>query len=457
MCGIAGFLNPHPLADGDQARLTNMVELLTHRGPDDSGCWTDAAAGIALGHRRLSIVDLSPAGHQPMVSASGRYVIVYNGEIYNYWELRRALEEIGEAPAWRGHSDTEVLLAVIEQWGVVRALERLNGMFAFALWDRRERSLTLARDRLGEKPLYYGYGEGGVFLFGSELKALAAHPAFQREVDRGALTLFLRHNYVPAPYSIWRGIRKLPPAHYLVVRPDETELPAPQCYWDFRAIAEAGASTPLANGPELVEALEEILKDAILRRMEADVPLGAFLSGGIDSSTIVALMQVQSARPVKTFSIGFHEKAYNEAQHAKAVAAHLGTDHTELYVTPEDALAVIPRIPAIWDEPFSDSSQISTFLVSEMTRRHVTVSLSGDGGDELFGGYNRYFQAARMKELLRRIPSPLRHMVGHLLRTEMAGAGAAIVNSLLPARSRHRRGAALRASSARSATTTPPG
>ena len=408
MCGFAGFLAPRAWPAAPDIMLKAMTDVLAHRGPDDSGYWLDAESGVALGHRRLSIIDLSTAGHQPMVSASGRYVVAYNGEIYNHHDIRRSLEEAGAELAWRGHSDTEVLLAAIEHRGVEGALEEFNGMFAFALWDRQARALYLARDRLGEKPLYYGFAADGAFLFGSELKALAAWPGLRREVDREALTLFLRHNYVPAPWSIWHGIRKLPPAHFLCLRAGDHELPSPQCYWDLTQVALAGVRNPLRDEPELVDRLEALLMDAVALRMEADVPLGAFLSGGIDSSTIVALMQAQSSKPVRTFSIGFHEKAYNEAEHAAAVARHLGTDHTELYVTPEDARNVIPKIPEIWDEPFSDSSQIPTFLVSEMTRRHVTVSLSGDAGDELFGGYNRYFRTQKIWCTLARLPQLLR-------------------------------------------------
>ena len=429
MCGIAGFISS-ALPDGAGSILARMTDAIAHRGPDDCGAWLDTAAGVALGHRRLSIIDLSAAGHQPMVSASGRYVIVYNGEIYNFRDLRAELETIGAAPEWRGHSDTEVMLAAIDRWGVRSAVERLNGMFAFALWDRQAQTLTLARDRLGEKPLYYGR-MGEAFLFGSELKALTCHPAFERNVDRDALALYLRHNYVPAPQSIWRGILKLPPGHILEVRDQGRSVGEPIAYWDLRAVAEAGATDPLPDGPELVDRLEILLKDSVLRRMEADVPLGAFLSGGIDSSTIVALMQAQSSRPVRTFTIGFHEQGYDEAVHAKAVAAHLGTDHTELYVTPDDALSLIPRLPEIWDEPFSDSSQLPTYLVSELTRRHVKVSLSGDGGDELFGGYNRYFLATRIWGAMSKLPHPVRRAVAAMVGARLAGrAGDALVSRI---------------------------
>ncbi len=404
MCGITGFLDVRQSLNRDElaGRIARMADAISHRGPDDSGVWVDAETGVALGHRRLSILDLSPQGHQPMASASGRYVIAFNGEIYNHRALRKELEfppSPQPSPAredgvsrWRGHSDTEVMLAAFERWGVEAALARFNGMFAFALWDRRERVLHLARDRFGEKPLYYGW-MGDTFLFGSELKALKAQPAWRSEIDRGAVALYMRHNYIPAPYSIYRGIRKLLPAHLLSIplSNGKRETPQSRAYWSAKAVAEAGVRHPFAGTEaEAVESLDGLLRDAVALRMEADVPLGAFLSGGVDSSTVVALMQAQSARPVSTFSIGFFEAGYNEAEHAKAVARHLRTEHTELYVTAAEAMAVIPQLPEIYDEPFADSSQIPTFLVSKMTRQHVTVALSGDGGDELFGGYNRY-------------------------------------------------------------------
>jgi asparagine synthase (glutamine-hydrolysing) len=352
-----------------------------------------------------------------MVSVSGRYVIVFNGEIYNHQELRR---ELGDSPHpqtlaqgengtrhWRGHSDTETLLASVEVWGIEATLKKSVGMFAIALWDRAERVLTLARDRMGEKPLYYGW-QGNTFLFGSELKALKAHPAFQGEIDRGSLALLLRHNYIPAPYSIYKGIRKLPPGTYLnfAMGKREGELVH---YWSVGEVAKLGQAQPFAGSePEAIKTLEEHLLGSIGLQMVADVPLGAFLSGGVDSSTVVALMQAQSSRPVKTFTIGFHEEGYDEAQHAKSVARHLGTEHTELYVRPKEAIDLIPRLPVLYDEPFSDSSQIPTFLVSELARRHVTVSLSGDGGDELFGGYNRYFWTTNIWRRIGWVPQPLR-------------------------------------------------
>jgi asparagine synthase (glutamine-hydrolysing) len=390
-----------------------MTERLRHRGPDDSGAFVDPAAGIALGFRRLSILDLTAAGHQPMVSDCGRFIIVFNGEVYNHGALRTELKRLGHR--FRGHSDTEVLLEAISAWGLRAGLERLNGMFAFGLWDRKERSLSLARDRLGEKPLYYGWS-GGVFLFGSELKALRAHPAFVAELDRDALALYLRHNYLPSPYCIYRGFAKLSPGHFLVLD-DGRRLASSQPYWSARDAVLRGLSNPFrGNDREAIEELDELLRDAVKLRMEADVPLGAFLSGGIDSSTVVALMQAQSERPVRTFSIGFHEDGYNEAHHAKAVAAHLGTDHTELYVEEADVLATVGRMPTIYDEPFGDSSQIPTLLVSQLARRDVAVSLSGDGGDELFGGYPRYLATKLLWRSIRHFPAPIRKLAGRLIR-----------------------------------------
>jgi asparagine synthase (glutamine-hydrolysing) len=411
MCGISGFWGGSPEA----AIAERMACRIESRGPDDAGVWTNDEVGLALAHRRLSILDLSPAGRQPMLSPCGRYVLVYNGEIYNHQDLRMDLEREGGAFDWRGHSDTETLLAALRHWGVQGALERVNGMFAFALWDNSERTLFMARDRMGEKPLYYGRS-GDTFLFGSELKALTVHPDWQGELDRDALALYMRHNYVPAPWSIYRGIAKLPPAHFIAVRENGRDVGEPVCYWHLARVAEQGAAVAPAEPEELIEALDSLLRDAVRRRMAADVPLGAFLSGGYDSSTVAALMQAQSVRPVKTFSIGFHEEEYNEAKHAKAVAEHLGTEHTELYVTPEEAMAVIPMLPSIYDEPFSDSSQIPTYLVSALARRHVTVSLSGDGGDELFYGYGRYFTGERIWGKLGSVPLFVRRLAAWIAR-----------------------------------------
>ena len=381
-----------------------------------------------------------------MVSASGRRVLVFNGEIYNFTELHAELEQQGRAPAWRGHSDTETLLAAFEAWGVEQTLKRARGMFALALWDRQNRTLTLARDRLGEKPLYYGWqmqGQQPAFLFGSELKALREHPSFAGEVDRSAVCLLLRHNCVPAPYSIYRGISKLMPGHYLTLTEADLQaqrLPASTPYWSLAEVAVAGVAAPWqGSDDQAVRELDALLRDAIGQQMVADVPLGAFLSGGIDSSTIVALMQAQSSKPVKTFSIGFDEAGYNEAVYAKAVADHLKTEHTELYVQPAQAQAVIPRLPTLYDEPFADSSQIPTFLVSELARKSVTVSLSGDGGDELFCGYNRYQMTAQLWNRLGSLPLPLRRMLAgginllsptqwNQLARKLPGAGSRYVN-----------------------------
>lgn len=405
MCGIVGVWSQAGGA-GTLGRLAaRMAERLAHRGPDDQGTWVDERAGLALGHRRLSILDLSPAGHQPMVSPCGRFVLSYNGEIYNHLDLRAELEEDGGAFDWRGHSDTETLLASLRHWGVTQALGRLNGMFAFALWDRSQRTLWLARDRLGEKPLYYGRC-GESFLFGSELKALTVHPHWHGDVDRDALTLFMRYGYIPAPFSIYRGIAKLPPAHVMTVGDESRFVGEPVCYWDVKDIAVGERAAEDAD--RFIDELDALLRDAVKRRMASDVPLGAFLSGGIDSSTVTAMMQVQSDRPVKTFSIGFAETDYNEAPFARAVAKHLGTDHTELEVTPTEATALIPRLPEIWDEPFSDSSQIPTHLVSRLARSRVKVSLSGDGGDELFCGYTRYTRGYHFWRGTSWLPGPMR-------------------------------------------------
>jgi asparagine synthase (glutamine-hydrolysing) len=407
MCGIAGYIDARRQARREDLRATalRMVKTLVHRGPDDEGVWLDDRVGIALGHRRLSIIDLSPAGHQPMMSATGRFVIVFNGEIYNFQELQR---ELGGSYSFRGHSDTEVMLACLERWGVEASLGRWNGMFAFAIWDYQERILWLGRDRLGEKPLYYGW-LGGTFVFASELKALRAHPAFRADVNRDALALYLRHNCVPAPHSIYRGVYKLLPGHTLCVSADAGEEVKPRPYWSLRQVAERGVKDSFRGTErEAVEQLENLLRDAVKIRMVADVPLGVFLSGGIDSSTIAALMQAQSTLPVRTFSIGLAEKDGNEAKDAAAVARHLGTEHRELYVTAEEAREVIPRLPDIYDEPFSDSSQVPTYALARLARAHVTVALSGDGGDEVFGGYNRHVWGKRLGGAIKWVPRPMR-------------------------------------------------
>jgi asparagine synthase (glutamine-hydrolysing) len=418
MCGIAGFWATR--AHGRSTALAvvqAMADRLAHRGPDGSGVWADDDGALALGHRRLAIVDLSEAGHQPMRSPSGRYELIFNGEIYNHMALRA---ELGTQP-WRGHSDTETLLAGFELWGVETTLQKAVGMFAVALWDRQRRRLTLARDRMGEKPLYYG-SLGGSLLFASELKAFKAYPDFAPVVDPGAVALLLRHNEIPAPYSIYKGLGKLPPATLLHID-HPGRLGEPEPYWSLREVAELGQREPFTGSEvEATDALERHLDEAIALQRVADVPLGAFLSGGVDSSVIVALMQRQSEQPVRTFTIGFDEPAFNEAEHAKAVARHLGTEHTELYVSGHQALDVVPRLPTLYCEPFSDSSQIPTFLVSEMARRHVTVSLSGDAGDELFGGYARYDTAQDLWSRISRVPRGLRAVAGPLIQALPARA-----------------------------------
>jgi asparagine synthase (glutamine-hydrolysing) len=421
MCGLTGFLTQAWSDEGKAASvLVAMGECIRTRGPDSADTWQDAAAGIGLSHRRLAIVDLSPAGAQPMHSASGKFVIAYNGEIYNHPEIRAELEAANLAPAWRGHSDTETLLAAFEAWGVEAAIKKVIGMFAFALWDTKARSLTLVRDRLGEKPMYYGWqGKGNerTFLFGSELKALQAHPAFKADIDRGALCLYLRFGYVPAPHSIYQDISKLEPGCLLTVSLAQQE-PVITAFWHAAEVARASVAKPFTGTPDqAVDALEVLAKDAVKKQMIADVPLGAFLSGGVDSSTVVALMQAQSGHPVKTFTIGFNEAGYNEAVHAKAVAKHIGTDHSELYVEPKQAMDVIPLLPNLYCEPFADSSQIPTFLVSQLARQQVTVSLSGDGGDELFAGYNRYQLTGQVWRKVSKLPKPLRTGMASAIKT----------------------------------------
>lgn len=428
MCGLAGFLDLKRSRDGaEQVRLARaMADALTHRGPDDGDAWADASAGVALGHRRLAIIDLSAAGHQPMHSASGRSVIAYNGEIYNAAEIRTELQARGVA--FRGHSDTEVLLEACEAWGVQAAVERMIGMFAFALWSVERRELTLCRDRFGIKPLYWGR-QNGLIFFASELKSLFAHPDWRAEVDRTALTGLAHVNYVPAPRSIYAGIAKLTPGVLVTIDAEGEAVETP--YWDSAKAAEQARRDPLdLSDREATDRLEDLLKDAIGRRMVADVPLGALLSGGVDSSTVVALMQAQSTRPVNTFSIGFDEGGFNEAPHASAVAKHLGTNHHELIVRGEDALAVVPRLSAMYDEPFADSSQIPTHLVCALARRHVTVSLSGDGGDELFAGYNRHVFAAGPWRRLARVPMALRRLGAGVLGTVRPGVWDGLESAL---------------------------
>jgi len=430
MCGIAGFWQSRRGADDPREVLTRMAAALEHRGPDDAGAFYDCAAGIGMAFRRLSILDLSPEGHQPMYSASGRYVIVFNGEVYNFKELRA---ELGEQH-WRGGSDTEVMLGAIERWGLHAAVRRFVGMFAFALWDTVDTKLYLVRDRLGIKPLYYGL-VGSDLVFASELKAIVEYPAFARDVDRDALTLYMRHNYIPSPHSIYKGVAKLQPGCILAL--DSPTAVAEICrYWSAGEIAHAGIrGLPHMDDTEAIEELHRLLINAVRLRMVADVPLGAFLSGGVDSSAVAALMQAQSARPIKTFTIGFHEEGYNEAAHAKKVAERLKTDHTELYLTSRDALEVVPLLPRMYDEPFSDSSQIPTYLVSKLARRTVTVSLSGDGGDELFGGYDRYLTIRKIWKYSQALPQSLKNGVSRALqkaRPHIVDEAFRVLRPLLP-------------------------
>ncbi len=413
MCGIAGLFAPGGQLNADTlgAYTTGATSALIHRGPDGGDIWVDAEAGIGLGHRRLSIIDLSDAAGQPMASSSGRYVITYNGEIYNFADLRTRLE--GKGVRLRTRSDTEVLLESIATFGLEATLQSANGMFAFALWDRTARVLHLARDRFGQKPLYYGWA-GKAFVFGSELKALTAIPGFAAETDPAAISLLMRFAMIPAPHTIYRDCRKLPPGTVVSVGTGDVtarHLPEPIAYWSASDVAVRGTGDPLdLSDKEATDALEAELRRAVGACMVSDVPLGAFLSGGIDSSVVVATMQSLSSLPVRTFSIGFDEAGYNEADDAAAVARHLGTDHTELTVTAADAQAVIPDLPAIYDEPFADSSQIPTYLVSKLARERVTVSLSGDAGDEVFAGYNRYTWANNLARTLTPIPTPLRRL-----------------------------------------------
>lgn len=433
MCGIAGSLGK-PAAEADMKDLLGRaIAQLVHRGPDDGGIWIDGDAGIALGHRRLSILDLSLHGHQPMASKCGRYILVYNGEVYNFADLRRILEDAGDC--FVGGSDTEVLLAAFARWGSVETCRRANGMFAWALWDRAEQSLTLGRDRFGQKPLYYGW-VAGRFLFGSELKAIIAMADRPPTLSTPAMTAYLRHGYVPAPLSIYEGIYKLEAGCILQLSAMAAaggSLPSPEPYWSPLEAARGGLSRPFTgNAKEAADALEELLGDAVGKCMAAEVPLGAFLSGGVDSSAVVALMQSQSNRPVRTFSIGFAEAAYDESKHAAAVARHLGTNHTELTVTEADALDVIPLLPTMYDEPFADSSQVPTYLLSKLTRAHVTVSLSGDGGDELFGGYNRYLWGRQLGRAVEAVPQAVRRLGCAALTAVPVTAWDGIADALRP-------------------------
>jgi asparagine synthase (glutamine-hydrolysing) len=420
MCGIAGILLDHSASGAQlEAHVGAMTSALYHRGPDAGATVIDAAQGVALGHRRLAILDLSERGAQPMRSACGRYVIVFNGEIYNHLDLRRELDA-RRPVAWRGTSDTETLLECFVQLGVSQTLKKSVGMFALALWDRRERRLTLARDRFGEKPLYYGFvgrGDETAFIFGSELKALRAHPAFDNPIDSVAVSLFLQYCYVPTPRSIYVNVFKLEPGTTLSLRPQDiaTRERSIESYWDYQSVILAGLSAPILDEREALDRLESTLSDAVALQLVADVPVGAFLSGGIDSSTVVALMQARSSRPTKTFTIGFDEAGFDEAPHAREVARHLGTDHHEIRVTSEETRSIVPQLPETYDEPFADSSQIPTSIVCAVARRSVTVALSGDAGDELLGGYNRYVLGPNLWRRLAPIPAPFRAALGAVI------------------------------------------
>ncbi len=437
MCGIAGILDPDASTSADRlgALASTMASSLEHRGPDADGVWVDADAGVAFGHRRLAVIGLGPGGAQPMASPGGRWVIAYNGEVYNHPELRRRLERAGTR--FRGGSDTEVLVASVERWGIDRALDACEGMFAAALWDRKNRELHLVRDRFGEKPLYYGW-VGSLFAFGSELKTLCTVPGFAAELDRGAVVRYLRSNCVPAPDTIWRGVRKLLPGHIVTLSESPTPgvVPAPRCYWSPADAVARGRRHPLTvSDTEMIDQLEDALSDAVAARMVADVPVGAFLSGGIDSSTIVALMQRHSSGSVRTFTVGFADRSFDESSEAAAVAAHLGTDHTTVDVGDAEAVEAIAQLPDIWDEPFADVSQIPTYLVSRVARAQVTVSLSGDGGDELFAGYNRHAWLDRVWRRAAAVPAGARRSAGSALARipPTVVEGAARATSVLPA------------------------
>jgi asparagine synthase (glutamine-hydrolysing) len=419
MCGIAGLWHRKGCSARElDARVAAMTETLSHRGPDDRGVWTSREAGVAFGQRRLAIIDLSPMGHQPMTAANGRYTITFNGEIYNFRELRAELEDRGVC--FQGHSDTEVIVEGCAQWGVNSTIVRLNGMFAIAVWDAKERQLFLTRDRMGEKPLYWAI-INGLVLFGSELKALRAHPGWTPDLNRGAIAAFLRHNYVPGPFTIYRDVYKLPPAGFVKI--GSNGEPETGVYWDLAGVVSRGRQDTLrAEEEELVDELDALLRDVISRRMVADVPLGAFLSGGYDSSTVVAVMQKASPRPVKTFTISFENAAFDESKHAEAVAAHLGTEHTTFPVRGTEALDVVPKLAEMYDEPFADSSQVPTHIVSALTRKRVTVALSGDGGDELFSGYNRYQWAETVWRPSGKAPLPFRRLASSAIRGVPPGA-----------------------------------
>lgn len=420
MCGFAGFLFD---GKGDslnfESNLRKMSDAIIHRGPDDSGQWFDILNGIGLAHRRLSILDLSKAGHQPMISRSGRYVIAFNGEIYNHQDIRIQIEKTNHSVMWKGHSDTETILEAIETFGLQESLQKFTGMFAFAIWDKKNNLLSLARDRVGEKPMYYGWHKttvGNVFLYGSELKAIKCFPGFNSQIDRGSLSLLLKHAYIPDPYTIYEDISCLEPGNILQVSLNKKE---PQIikYWDHSEVIREAKNNVFEDNPNsAVQRLEDLITKSIKMQMISDVPLGAFLSGGIDSSTIVSLMQAQSSAAIKTFTIGFNEKGFDEAQYAKSIAKHLKTDHTELYVTAEDAMKVIPEMSSIYCEPFADPTQIPNYIVSKLASKDVKVVLSGDGGDELFAGYNRYFHVINLWNNLSNVPFPIRNALSKVIK-----------------------------------------
>jgi len=437
MCGIAGYIDfSNSRCGADMHAVVGaMGDSMAHRGPDDRGTWADPDAGIAFGHRRLSIIDLSPAGHQPMLSGSGRFVIVFNGEAYNYLDILQELKQVaGGEIRLRGHSDTEVILMAFDHWGVEETLPRMQGMFAMGIWDRDQRALWLVRDRFGKKPLYYGRF-GNTILFASELKAIRVHPAFQAELDPDALTSYLRFNWIPAPQSIYRGVRKLAAGSWLRISPDGAEQ-GPRSYWSLGDLARTSLASPFqGSAEEATQELDRLLRSAVRSRMLAsDVPVGLFLSGGVDSSTVTALAQAQSSVPIHTFSIGMSSSAYDESKFARAVAQHLATDHTELQLTPPEAMGVIPELPSIYDEPFADASAVPTLLVSRLARRHVVVALSGDGGDEMFAGYNRHIMAAilwpKMAKMSRRVRRQLAKVLGWVAPEKwenfVRGAGAVV-------------------------------
>ena len=446
MCGIAGIFGAP--RNGVAADATAMARALHHRGPDDRGVWVDAQAGVGLAHARLAVLDLTPAGHQPMVSHAGRYIAVFNGEIYNHLDLRKELEAVLAAPPWRGHSDTETWLAAVEHWGLDTALTKAVGMFAVAIWDKLSGALFLARDRLGEKPLYYGW-VGGEFVFASELKAFRVLGAFEGAICRRALARYIQHAYVPAPYSIYQGVYKLEPGCVLRVAGPVGAAPAEALrapatfgplqirrWWDLAQVQAFGANNPLEDEREAIETLEFALAQSIELQSLADVPVGAFLSGGVDSSLIAALMQQRADRPIKTFTVAFDDPEFDESPHARAVAAHLGTEHAELMVTPGDAISLIPKLPVIYDEPFADASQIPTFFVSQEARRKVTVALSGDAGDELFGGYDHYLRGPGLWSNLTRAPYAARRALGYAVQKFPASGWEQIgtmLNTVLPA------------------------